>query len=648
MIVATAGHIDHGKTALVRALTGIDTDRLPEEKRRGMTVDLGFAYVPLRDGSVLGFVDVPGHERLIRNMLAGVGGIDVPLLVVAADDGPMPQTCEHLAILDLLLGGGGPAEPGRQGAIVVTKVDRVSRERRKAVTEEIVSLVAGTVLAGAPVFAVSSVTGEGIPALREHLQRMARRFHSRAVHGHFRLAVDRCFTLHGTGIVVTGTAFAGSVKVGDRLLLSPMGLPVRVRSLHAQNRPTHAAAAGQRCALNLVGTDLKKELVHRGDWILDEAIHAPTRRLDVRIRLLRAEGAGLRDRAPVHVHLGAADVTGRVALLEGRVLEPGRTGLARILLDETIGALRGDRLVLRDQSAQRTLGGGYVVDPFPPERGRRRPQRLALLTGLDAPDAAAALAAGATAAPEGIDLAAFARAWNLTPAEQGALWRRVPMVRLGEPAVRALSEARWRALRGIILTTLGDWHARHPESIGPDTDRLRRSLPERMSAELFRDAVAELLRAGEVVREAGSLRLPGHRVAMSSRDAALWARVQPMLEAGGLRPPRVREIAERLGIGPEDAEELLRRVARFGLLFRVADNRFFLPSTLYELARIAEALAAVSPDGCFTAAAYKDRSGIGRNLTIELLEFFDQRGFTRREGEGRRILRPAAEAFARP
>ena len=278
MIVGTAGHIDHGKTSLVKALTGIDTDRLKEEKARGITVDLGFAYLPDGDGEVIGFVDVPGHERLVRNMLAGATGIDHVLLVVAADDGPMPQTREHLAILDLL----GLSE----GAIVLTKCDLVSPERLAQAGAEVSALVKGTGLEGAPIFPVSNLTRQGLPELEAHL-RAARLRHADAPdEGGFRLAVDRCFSLPGIGTIVTGTAVAGQVAVGDRLVVSPRRLPVRVRSLHAQNRDAEHGTAGQRLALNLTAPGLEKSDISRGDWLVAEPVHASTRRIDARLHLL--------------------------------------------------------------------------------------------------------------------------------------------------------------------------------------------------------------------------------------------------------------------------------------------------------------------------------------------------------------------------
>src|SRR5712692_5421016 len=292
MIVGTAGHIDHGKTALVRALTGVDTDRLPAEKARGITIDLGFAYRPVPGAETLGFVDVPGHENFIHNMLAGAIGIDFVLLVVAADDGPMPQTREHLQIIDLLGIEGG--------AVALTKIDRVESARVASARAEIEALLRGTALAGSPVFALSSITGDGVPALRAHLEAVAASPPpAGAADGCFRLAVDRCFTLSGSGTVVTGTVFSGSVAVGDHLLVSPSGWEVRVRSIHAQNRSAERGVAGQRCALNLVGVE-KKDIA-RGDWVLEPAVHGPTTRFDASLTLPPSAARTLQHWTPVQI-----------------------------------------------------------------------------------------------------------------------------------------------------------------------------------------------------------------------------------------------------------------------------------------------------------------------------------------------------------
>lgn len=640
MIIATAGHIDHGKTLLVKALTGVDTDRLPEEKQRGVSIDLGFAYDNLAEGTRVGFIDVPGHERFVRNMLAGVTGIDFALLVVAADDGPMPQTEEHLAILDLL---------GVQaGAVALTKIDRVPPERVAEVRRQIDAMLSETALAGIPVFPVSALTQEGVPALRQHLAEAAAALAERSRLGQFRLAVDRCFTLAGAGVVVTGTVFSGHVAVGDRLTLSPQGLAVRVRAIHAQNQQAQGGAAGERCAVNITGSGLSKELVHRGDWLVAPAAHAPTRLVDARIRLLASEERPLMHWSSVHVHLGAADVTGRVAVLEGPSIAPGRTGLVQLVLDRPIGAVRGDRLILRDQSAQRTIGGGAVIDPFPPRQGRRTPQRLAMLQALERETDADRLAAVLDLSPAGVSLNRLALAWNLDNAQAERLARGADMVRVGKPDdPTGIAPAHWQAARKGVLDGLRRWHDARPDQPGPGEERLRRLLPQRISADVMAAVVLDLLRDKKVVRDGAGVSLTGHRPALLAADAALWERVEALLAVDGMRPPRIREIAEELDVDLRTLEQFFARVTRMRLVHRVADNRYYLTETLRRLAHVAETVARKAPDGMFDARAFRDASGIGRNVAIQVLEFFDDLGLTRREGDARRLHRPAAEVFDR-
>ena len=638
MIIATAGHIDHGKTSLVRALTGVDTDRLPEEKARGMTIDLGFAYADVEGGGRLGFVDVPGHERFIKNMLAGVGAIDLALLVVAVDDGPMPQTEEHLAILDLL--------GIREAAVALTKTDRAAPERVAEVEELVELLLTDTSLEGAPCFPTSAESGEGIVELRHHLDTRAGEIAARPASGNFRLAVDRSFTVAGAGMVVTGSVFSGRVEAGDQLRLSPKGRALRVRGLRAQNRESAEGLAGERVALNIAGPEVDREAVTRGEWVVAPGMDAPTRRLDARIRILPGERRPFRHWTPVHVHLAASDVTGRVALLEGRSLAPGECGLAQVVLDRSIGAVVGDRLVLRDQAAQRTLGGGPVIDPVSPQRGRARPERVALLGQIDPRDPAAALGAQLAAHPGGLHLGAFQRAWNLTEAEAGALYAAEDLRRIevGGETTGFRSED-WETLGRDVVEALRRWHERKPESVGASELELRRTLSRGLSEPVLAVVLAELIEAGEVGRRGTYLRLASHRPQPTAREAELWKRIQPILEAGELRPPRVREIADELKLGLNGLENFLGRAQQLGLALRVTDNRSFLPETVLELAEIAENLAEKADEGLFEAKEFRDQTGIGRNLTIEVLEYFDRTGFTRRTQAGRRIQRPAAEVF---
>ena len=584
MIVATAGHVDHGKTSLVKALTGVDADRLPEEKRRGMTIDLGFAYA-----GGLGFVDVPGHERFVHNMLAGVSGIDLALLVVAADDGPMPQTREHLAILHLL---GVP-----RLAVALTKIDRVPAERAAEVTGEIAAL-----LPDVPVFPLSSVTGSGIDELKRFLEEHAARLVPRNAHGNFRMSVDRCFTVAGAGLVVTGTAMSGEVEVGAEVRALLAGVRARVRGLHAHNAPAQRGRAGERLALNLAGIDGKAPIA-RGDWIVAGAVPAPVRRFDARLRVI---DASLKHWAAVHVHLGAADVMGRIAFLDDG-------GLVQLHLERPVGAVRGERFIVRDASARRTLGGGTVIDVFPPARGRAKPERLAWLAAMELEDDEAALQALLACSPAGVDMARFAANRNL-PAASG--WR--------------FSEPHWRALREKALASLAAWHARAPDLVGPPEDRLLEGT--RLPLEVLHQLTEALVHDNLVIREGRSVRLATHRIEVSPLDAAVWKKIEPLLEAAGPRPPTLSELAASTRIETRVIEAALSRLARHGKVVRVSKNRFFLPASLRQLEAIAEGMEQV------TAAAFRDRSGLGRNLAIEVLEFFDRIKFTRRVGDAHVVL----------
>ena len=455
MIIGTAGHVDHGKTALVKALTGVDADRLAEEKRRGITIDLGYAYT-----DDFGFIDVPGHERFVHTMLAGASGIDSALLVVALTEGIRPQTREHLHILSLL--------GVHRGVVALTKAD-VAADREAEVAAALGRLLAETPLAGAPMIPVSALTGQGIEALRAAL--LASAGAARDSGGHPRLAVDRAFTLSGAGLVVTGTLVAGRIAVEDRLVLSPSGLEVRVRGLHAQNKPAAEAVAGQRVALNITGARVSKESVARGDWVLHPELHAPTGALDARVRLLPDAARALRQDTQVHLHLGAAHVMARVSLLDRERLEPGEAALVRLILQQPIGALARDRLVLRDTGATATIGGGLVLDAFAPRRGRRTPGRLAQLAALDVDDPVAALRGLLGVAPGWVERDGFVRGWNV--AEAAGLIAAVPAIGVGG---LIMAPARFEQVRAGVLAKLAAQHKEAPELPGLQAERLRLSL----------------------------------------------------------------------------------------------------------------------------------------------------------------------------
>ena len=640
MIVASAGHVDHGKTSLVRALTGVDTDSLTEEKRRGLTSEPGFAYMSGPQREVLGFVDVPGHERFVGNMLAGVAAIDYVLLVVAADDGVMTQTREHVAILDLL--------GLNSGVVAITKADRVDAARTAEVAIQVAELLEGTSLADIPIYEVSAVSGTGIDALRLHLLAEAGRHRRASAGGRFRLSVDRSFSLPGAGLVVTGAVVSGAVEIGEHLLLSPAGQRVRVRDIRVHGSPAARATAGDRAALNLTGDRLGREHAPRGAWVLDAALHAPTRNLDARFRLLPSAPKAVKHWLPVHVHIAAGHVTGHLALLGADSIAPGESGYVELILDEPVGALWGDRYIVRDQSARHTLGGGFVVDPFAPPRGRTRSQRKAAAEALAVADPARALAALLEGSAHEVDLAHFAIGRDLGTEDAERIFSASGMRvfqagggRFGAPA------ARWSALQAEALDALAQLHQRLADHLGCKESTLATLMKSRPSAALFRAVVSELVAQAQIARTGPWLHLPAHRPVPNPVDLAAWRQIERLIEREGLRAPSLSALAEALKQDTVEVSKTLHRLETLGFILAVAKNRYFTLRQMAKLAGIAEQLAATDrEDGtALTAAVFREESGIGRNLTIEVLEYFDRAGLTRRKGAQRQILRKSSELF---
>lgn len=638
MIFGTAGHIDHGKTTLVKALTGVDTDVLKEEKERGITVDLGFAYLPTPDGVALGFVDVPGHERLVRNMLAGATGIDHVLLVIAADDGPMPQTREHLAILHLL--------GLRQGTVVLSKCDLVDSVQLTQAESDIRALLAPTDLAHAPILRVSARSGQGIAELKTYLLGIASQTPTAPPVGQFRLSIDRSFSLAGVGTVVTGTATHGVVHLGDSLLVSCGGREVRVRGIHAHNRKADQGRAGQRLALNLAGID--KQDVGRGDWVLDKALYAPTQRIDARLHWLASESKPLQHWLPVHLHTGAGDVMARVVLLEGPNLQPGHSALVQFELDRPIAALRGDRLIVRDQSAMRTLAGGVVIDIFAPASRRHKSQRVAMLQALEQPEAGLALQHLLDLQlGQGVDLAQFATLWNLQPAQVGKL--------PGVPAHQVLAAAgREMAFSTKFLDqtfqrikdSLARYHGKNPDSPGVAAQTMQRALRERPAAAVFVTWLEGLAKAGALKRSGSHYALPSHSASLQGPEKIIWERIQPMLDEGGIHPPRLDDILLRdKSLRREAVVRTLQRLERMGKLRAVGNDYFIQQNHLLQLALAAKTLADGDANKRLNVKALRETTGISRHLTLPLVEFFDAIGLTERDDVGRHFRRDPRAMF---
>jgi len=608
MIIATAGHVDHGKTTLLQAITGVNADRLPEEKKRGMTIDLGYAYWPQPDGQVLGFIDVPGHEKFLSNMLAGVGGIDHALLVVACDDGVMAQTREHLQILQLT---GNP-----QLTVALTKADRVDDARVEAVRDEVLATLRDFGFADATLFVTVATEGRGIDALRAHLQQLPARAH--ADHHRFRLAIDRAFTVKGAGLVVTGTALSGEVRVGDSLWLTGVNKPVRIRGLHAQNQPVEQAHAGQRIALNLVGDTEKAEL-NRGDWLLAEAPPEPTTRVIVTLQ----GDVPLTQWQPLHIHHAASHVTGRVSLLEG--------ALAELVFDAPLWLADNDRLVLRDISASVTLAGARVVTLNPPRRGKRKPEYLHWLATLApaADDRAALLAHLERGA---VNLDAFGWARQLSREGLRQLTQQPEFIQAGASLLNTAVAARWQRKILEVLTT---YHQQHQDEPGPGRERLRRMALPMEDEALVLLLIERMRESGELHSYHGWLHLPDHKAGFTPAQQAVWEKADALF---GDEPWWVRDLARETATDEQTMRQVLKHAAQQGLITAIVKDRYYRHHRIVTFANLIRALDHERGSTC--AADFRDRLNVGRKLAIQILEYFNRIGFTRRRGNDH-LLRDA-------
>ena len=711
MMIGTAGHIDHGKTSLVRALTGTDTDRLPEEKKRGMSIELGYAFLApsddgpaVREGSVasaatagqtkvvpafglprepIAFIDVPGHEKLLHTMISGATGIDFALLLVAADDGVMPQTREHLAVLSLL--------GIDRGVVAITKIDRVDEARVQEVTQQVTALLADTPLARAPIIPVSATRGDGVAELRQLLRAEAVRLD--AAHGAdgtadphgsespvrasaatesaetiaetiaalpaqmgFRLAIDRVFSLDGVGTVATGTVHAGRVQVGDVLQQLPDGpKELRVRSLHAQNRSTDAAHAGQRCAINLAG--IERDQLQRGYWLAQPGIASVSDRLDVELHLWHAEPRAIRSGTRVHVHLGTTASPAAVAVLDADTLAPGRTGLAQLVLPQPLAAWHGDRLILRDAAGQRIIGGGRVLDSRAPVRYRRTPQRLQLLQALQRPALSDRLAGLLEACEHGVDLRQWQQVFGLASvAAFDASLQTLPHRRLAGDFI--IGEPAWQHLRRTVLDTLAAYHQNATDEIGPDAARLRRLARLRMDDAHWRLLLDALVKEGSVAQSGAFVHLPEHGSQLAARDETLLQRLTPHLMEAGAQGAWVRDLAEHLGEPSANLRPAMARLARSGHLYQVVKDLYLDAATAARLAALVRRLALENKEPVdsaevqqasnslpiLTVARFRDASGLGRKRAVQMLEFFDRIGLCRRVGDTH-VLRLESEVF---
>jgi len=646
LIFATAGHVDHGKTSLVANITGTNTDTLAEEKNRGLTIVPGYAYhhfSSIIDGAessnTLGFVDVPGHIDFINNMLAGVGAVDGALLVIAADDGIMPQTREHLAILDLLAVS--------RGAIALTKIDRCDPDRVQAVTEDIKQLQATTSLKDAAIFALSNESGDGIAELSDYLQSQFKDDSALKNSGdedqYFRYLIDRSFVAKGIGTVLTGSVRAGSIKIGSSLKHTTTGELTKLRSARLDKAELGEVHKGQRAAMNV---SLDHKLVTRGDWLVDERLFHPVNRLDATIDFIDPDFK-LQSSAQYHLHIGASHHVVNIRHL-------GESIYQLKCLDLMI-AHHGDRFIIRDPASQHTLGGGSVVDIFIPKRKRSSESRLAQLNAMQHGNLEALkLLLGLQA--DGVKLQEFSTCRNISnPAIKKLLenltqenigYRSLNLEKASLPVL--LHDKYYDEYCEAILNFLKTYHQKQANQQGISEPALSHGVDFASSHLLFHGILQSLLDSNAIKRTGTLLHLPSHKASLSAEEEAFLEQVRPLLLKAGYVPPRTRELVEMTNIPLMSLERILRESAKAGTLIKVAENRYYLPETIMTLAGFIEQLIETESDGAgFSVIQFRDASEIGRNLCIEILEYFDSVGFTRRDGNSRFVRTSKENIFGK-
>ncbi len=639
-IIGTAGHIDHGKTSLIKALTGTDTDRLKEEKERGISIDLGFAHLDLPDGTSAGIVDVPGHERFIKNMLAGAHGIDLVLFTVAADDGVMPQTEEHLDIVHLL--------GVRMAIFVITKADLVPAARIADVEEEIEILTLGTTLENSPKLAISSVTGQGLDELKQLIATTLKSARKSAPSGYFRLPVDRAFVLQGHGVVVTGTALSGEIHVGAQVRCLPGDHLFRVRSLQVHGQAVESAGWGQRVAMNLSGPE--RAAIERGQVICHEKLSLTSARFDAYLEVRPAAAKGIKNHQRLRIHMGAAERLGKIVLLGAKEsAAPKESVYCQITLDEPLLLLRGDHFVARDETAQRTLGGGQVIHPWSKRHKRGDANLSNRLAALHGGDFATLMETFLNESPAfALPIEAIYQFLNLSEDEARQKVDRLPSLRpLNAEGEKVYStESKWSGLKDQLLKTLKDFHAGHPLLPGMDMEELRGKLIFELSPKIFRVVVDMLCGENLIAKEGNLLRLAAHRVQLSGQEKTLMDKVKKLLGEQPLAPPDLRDIEKQIAVPRARLNEVIRLLEREGSVVRVTTDMYFLSSCIGQLRTTLTHY--LTERGELTAAAFRDVIGSSRKYTIPLLEYFDRDGLTIRIGDVRRLKSATATVKTPP
>jgi len=629
-ILGTAGHIDHGKTSLIKAISGYDTDRLKEEKLRGITIELGFAALDLPGGIHLGIVDVPGHEKFVKNMVAGASGIDLVTMIIAADEGIMPQTREHLEICTLL--------GIRHGLIVLTKIDMVDEEWRELVAEDIREFVMGTFLEDAPIAPVSSTTGEGIPELIQAIADLCAGLAERKPAGLFRLPADRVFTMKGFGTVITGTLVSGRITTGETIMIYPSMITSKVRGLQVHDNTVEEAAAGMRTAINFQG--IEKAVVNRGDVVARPDTLKTSFMLDVELQLLKSFGKKIKNRTKARFHTGTSEVPCHILLLDRETLDPGETAMVQLRLDTPVTCVRNDRFVIRSYSPSRTLGGGRIIDPVPEKHKRFRKETIAHLEAIRSDDPEAIIVAHAEMAGFNevslTDLVIMTDlAENRLDTTLQSLLSRHILIQTDREVKRYIHKKTFEGFAAEVVDRLKAYHAANAIKGGMPKGELASKFPPNLGIKLFNLMLGMMVKAGDIVQTENSLRLPGHSVTLASDQSDVKEKILQIFKKEDLQPPTFKDLTATLGVDPKTIKSVLMMLVAGGEMVKVNEDLFFHADTMARLKR--QLVDYLKENGEISTPQFKEMTGTSRKYTIPLIEFFDAGNVTIRIGDIRRL-----------
>ncbi|MFH0728672.1 MAG: selenocysteine-specific translation elongation factor [Pseudomonadota bacterium] len=630
IILGTAGHIDHGKTSLIKALTGINTDRLKEEQERGITIELGFASMDLPSGQRLGIVDVPGHEKFVKNMVAGATGIDIVALVVAADEGVMPQTREHMEICTLL---------GVEfGVVVLTKIDMVDEEMLELATADVSDFVQGTFLENAPVIPVSAVTGVGLSDFTAALDTLCRKIPERNVSGLFRLPVDRVFTMKGFGTVITGTLISGQVQVGDPVMIYPSGVTSKVRGIQVHNDTVTVAQVGQRTAINFQG--LEKAAIERGEIVAKPGTLLTSFMLDISFHFLKSNKKPIKNRTRIRFHTGTSEVLGNLILLDADELAPGDDTVAQVRLDTPLAVVKDDRFVVRGYSPIRTIGGGKIMNPAPPKHKRFRAEVVAGLTALTTLGADALIGYHARLNEyAGVSFSNLILMTNLTEKQLDtalqALLSKKTVICSDKENRRYIHHDTLDGLQRIAVEQLAGYHKINPLKTGMPKEELKSKCPAAVGDKLFYLMLQQLIKDQTVVLDEDSIRLASHKVRLGGSQTELKQKILAAYQESGLTPPYFKDIASNLGMEPGEAKDVLMLLVGEEKLTKIREDLYFCSRAMGEIRE--KLIAFLDKFEEISMSQFKELSGVSRKYSVPLMEYFDSHHLTLRIGDIRKL-----------